>query len=630
MIDQVGRQLGNYKLLRLLGKGGFAEVYLGEHVYLKSLAAIKVLLTPLGSNDASYFVSEARILMGLRHPHIVRVLEFGVERDTPFLVMDYAPNGTLRQRYPKGTRLSPAVVATYVRQTASALQYAHNQKFIHRDVKPENLLFQHDDEILLSDFGIALIAQTHQSNQGFIGTATYMAPEQIRGKATIASDQYSLGIIAYEWLSGIPPFQGSFTEVCAQHILTPPTPLHDTVPTLSPDIEHVIMTALAKEPQRRFASVETFAIALQQACQIDSSDRTMPIATHSNEWEHTLIKRPEYLAQQLYPLSSQDRDFVQLDKPLDTKNPTSTTNNVSSTAHGKQFSTLDGRDGFVPQPMQQRALQRRTLPMRFATLLIILVITLIGGGLGFLTYTFSYQSHLLTPTPRVSATSQDQPAPTTAPQPTSPPAQPSPTAAPQPTNPPAQPSPTAAPQPVNQPGGVLTLNDSLSAQSANQWSVFSYAGNVGGCNYANHAYHVTIKQAGSFSTCMAQATNFANFTYQVNMTLLSGTSGDGGGLIFRSASGKAYRFRVGIDGSFDLVDDAHSLVSSSNSAIKTGPNQTNVLMVKAQGSSISLFVNKVQIAKLDDSFSSSGAIGVFAVDFTQPVDAAFSNAQVWR
>jgi eukaryotic-like serine/threonine-protein kinase len=105
MTDYIGRQLGNYRLLSLLGHGGFADVYLGEHIHLKTLAAIKVLHTQLTNDDVEKFRMEARTIASLEHPNIVRVLDFGIENYTPFLVMSYAPHGTLRQRYPKGTRL---------------------------------------------------------------------------------------------------------------------------------------------------------------------------------------------------------------------------------------------------------------------------------------------------------------------------------------------------------------------------------------------------------------------------------------------------------------------------------------------------------------------------------------------
>jgi WD40 repeat protein len=206
------------------------------------------------------------------HPHIVRVLEFGVEGTTPFLVVDYAPNGTLRKRHPKGSQLSLPIVVSYVLQVADALQYAHDQKVIHRDIKPENMLLGRHNEVLLSDFGIALVAQTsrYQSTQGLqevAGTIAYMAPEQIQSQAGPASDQYSLGIVAYEWLCGTRPFQGSFAEIAVKHTITPPPTLREKLPSLPSTIEDVIMKALAKDPKQRFPSVQEFALALLQAYQ---------------------------------------------------------------------------------------------------------------------------------------------------------------------------------------------------------------------------------------------------------------------------------------------------------------------------------------------------------------------------
>src|SRR6266568_5503808 len=141
MADRVGEQLGNYQLIRLLGRGGFAEVYLGEHLRLGTQAAIKVLYTRLASKDAvEEFEKEARTIAHLKHPHIVRVLDYDVEDDTPFLVMDYASGGTLRKRHPRRTILSLTTIISYIKQAADALQYAHDQRVIHRDVKPENML----------------------------------------------------------------------------------------------------------------------------------------------------------------------------------------------------------------------------------------------------------------------------------------------------------------------------------------------------------------------------------------------------------------------------------------------------------------------------------------------------------
>ena len=152
MVDRAGQQLGNYTLMRKLGEGGFAEVYLAEHIHLGTQAAIKVLHTQLSADSMDEFRTEARTIARLIHPSIVRVLEFGIEEKTPFLVMDYAPNGTLRQKHPKGVPLPLTTIVSYVKQIASALHYAHEEKLIHRDVKPENMLVGRRDEILLSDF----------------------------------------------------------------------------------------------------------------------------------------------------------------------------------------------------------------------------------------------------------------------------------------------------------------------------------------------------------------------------------------------------------------------------------------------------------------------------------------------
>ncbi len=266
MDDPIG-QLGNYRILSLLGQGSFADVYLGEHVHLHTQAAIKVLRVRLVESNIQSFLNEARTIAHLVHPYIVRVLDFGVEANTPFLVMDYAPKGTFRQRFLHGRPLPPTPLFPYIKQAASALQYAHDKKLVHRDVKPENMLLGPNEEILLSDFGFAVI-QTSISRPSpeTAGTASYMAPEQFQGKAQPASDQYSLAVVAYEWLAGICPFQGTFMELASQHMLAQPPSLLQCVSGLSAQVAQVVMTALAKEPEQRFPCVRDFARALEHAC----------------------------------------------------------------------------------------------------------------------------------------------------------------------------------------------------------------------------------------------------------------------------------------------------------------------------------------------------------------------------
>lgn len=267
MADRVGEKFGNYRLVRPLGKGGFADVYLGQHIHLDSFVAVKILLARMMEHEQGEFLHEARLIASLEHPSIVRVLDCGIEHDTAFLIMNYAPHGTLRQRHPKGDRLDLIQTLSYARQVTSALHYAHSRRIIHRDVKPENMLLGLHDEILLSDFGIALISasSSSQSTQATAGTISYMAPEQVLGKPRLASDQYALGIVIYEWLCGERPFQGSFSELCAQHLYATPPPLTTRNPNVPPAIEAVVMRALAKQPHERFPSIQEFMQALEIA-----------------------------------------------------------------------------------------------------------------------------------------------------------------------------------------------------------------------------------------------------------------------------------------------------------------------------------------------------------------------------
>jgi predicted ATPase/class 3 adenylate cyclase len=279
MGEHAGKQFGNYQLIYLLGQGHWASVYLGEHRHLHTQAAIKIPYGPWAGSEVDDFLSEASILAHLRHPHIVRVLDFGVQEGTPYLVMEYAPGGTLRQLHPKGTRLPLETIVSYVKQMASALQYVHGQRLIHRDLKPENLLLGPDQEIWLSDFGLALVAHSirSQSFQQTAGTPAYMAPEQLQGHPTPASDQYALGVLVYEWLAGERPFSGALSELAVKQILAPPTALAEKVPTLPVMVDRVVLQALAKDPEQRFATVQSFALALEDACSEDASRQTLKV-----------------------------------------------------------------------------------------------------------------------------------------------------------------------------------------------------------------------------------------------------------------------------------------------------------------------------------------------------------------
>jgi serine/threonine protein kinase len=283
MVDQrerIGQTVGDYRLLKWLGGGSFGNVYLAEHLHDHTQVAIKVLAMRLTHpRDWRAFLNEARMFR-LRHPHIMPLLDFGLSRqDEPFLVMDYAPNGTLRDRHPKGSRVPLPTVVGYATQVASALQYAHDQRLIHRDVKPENLLLRSDGVVLLSDFGIATAAHSTDSfstSEGVSGTALYMAPEQWKGKPQPQSDQYALAVVIYEWLTGRCPFVGTALEVMSQHTTQLPPSLLEQVPDLSSEIEEVLFHALAKDPKERFASIRAFINALRQANALPTLSQSIP------------------------------------------------------------------------------------------------------------------------------------------------------------------------------------------------------------------------------------------------------------------------------------------------------------------------------------------------------------------
>lgn len=209
------------------------------------------------------------MLSRLRHPHILPILHFGVENDVAYIVMEYAPNGTLRERHPKGSVVPPETVIQYVKDIAAGLAYLHDNKLIHRDIKPHNMLLAADNRIMISDFGTAIVSHSvdplYPQQYDFEGTVIYAAPEQLQGRPSRSSDQYALGIVVYEWLCGDWPFSGSFDEMVHQHLFVSPPPLREKNPHLSPLIEQTVMKALAKDVHKRFPSVTAFAEALEWA-----------------------------------------------------------------------------------------------------------------------------------------------------------------------------------------------------------------------------------------------------------------------------------------------------------------------------------------------------------------------------
>jgi eukaryotic-like serine/threonine-protein kinase len=415
MADRAGQRMGSYRLIKLLAHGGFGDVYLAEHIYLQTQAAIKVLHTQIEQEDIGSFRREASIVARLVHPHIVRVLEFAVEDASPFLAMDYAPGGSLRKRHARGVALPLDMVVTYVTQVASALHYAHTQNVIHRDVKPENMLLGRQNEILLSDFGIALVAQSSryqtQDMQELAGTVAYMAPEQMQYQAVPNSDQYSLAVVVYEWLTGELPFHGSFTEIAVKHTLATPPLLGERIPGFPKEVEAVVMRALAKDPQYRFPTVEDFARALREASAnagVESYALPPPLPTPSpapsskSPWE-TLPVSLELAPAPAQPESDQSQQPKQPNQQSrSTPTPVPVSEQPDSSSSSMQTPDL-AQQSVTPSLRQTQDLKgnisRRKLLLGLAAAAVVVA----GGGLALVAYEREQQASNAQPTPAATS-----------------------------------------------------------------------------------------------------------------------------------------------------------------------------------------------------------------------------------
>ncbi len=288
--DLTGRQLGPYEILEPLGEGGMASVYKAFQAGVDRQVALKVLPRQLASDPTfvARFRQEARVLAQLQHPHIPPIHDFGEEGGYTYLVMPFIEGGTLVSLM-NGRPLPLTVVRRIISQIGDALDYAHSTGLVHRDVKPSNILIDKRGNCLLTDFGISkLVASSSRitTTGGTTGTPAYMSPEQGLGhRIDGRSDQYSLGVILYELVTGRPPYDADTPiAVVIKHIYDPLKPPRELNPELPENVERVIVRALAKNPEDRFASVGEMVRALQVAIpdsglfpQVKAGVRTMPL-----------------------------------------------------------------------------------------------------------------------------------------------------------------------------------------------------------------------------------------------------------------------------------------------------------------------------------------------------------------
>ena len=288
MNEALGELLADrYTIERILGRGGMAVVHLAEERKHQRKVAIKILRQDISiSVGAERFLREIGIAARLSHPHIVPLIDSGQSEGLLYYVSPFVAGGSLRDRLDRERRLPVEDAVRIASEVGTGLDYAHRNGFVHRDVKPENILFA-DDHALLADFGIAHVASAPGvepiTKSGVaLGTPEYMSPEQAAGddEVGVSTDIYALACVVYEMLAGHPPFKGSSAiATMAKHVTEKPRPLRSLRPEVPSAIEHAVMRALSKMPSQRYATVAEFTAALSKVSA--SGSRRAATATRS-------------------------------------------------------------------------------------------------------------------------------------------------------------------------------------------------------------------------------------------------------------------------------------------------------------------------------------------------------------
>ncbi len=359
ILSLAGKTIGKYQIIEHIGHGGMAEVYKAEHIRLGRMVAVKVLHPFLADEEGFVvrFQREARIVATLRHPNIVQVYDFDYNDEIKiyYMVMEYIDGPTLKSRLAKGAL--PVLEAVHVGiAIAEALEYAHKRGMIHRDVKPANIMFTSDNQPVLTDFGIAkMLSLTDLTASGaMIGTPAYMSPEIGMGKhATESSDIYSLGVVLYQMLTGRLPFESdSPMGMVMQHINDAPPLPAQFVPTLPSPVEVVVLRALNKQPEDRFATAGEMAAALRRAIGLDTP--------------------PSDVVEVTEPPISADEEESLLVKTWPSENEAITPTPMTPTA--RRYSTSP------PQVQTTQPPRKRKMPLLRAILLLLVLLSLTGLG----------------------------------------------------------------------------------------------------------------------------------------------------------------------------------------------------------------------------------------------------------
>lgn len=350
MLSKGQRINERYEIIKTIGEGGMANVYLANDTILERNVAIKVLRGDL-SNDEKFirrFKREALSVSNLSHPNIVEVYDIGEEDGNYYIVMEYIDGKTLKQLLQKRGALTLTEVLDIMSQLTDGLAHAHEAYIIHRDIKPQNIMIEDNGLVKITDFGIATAINSTQLTQtnSVMGSVHYLPPEQASGKgSTIKSDIYSLGILMYELLSGSVPFKGdTAVEIALKHMKEKMPSIRKQNPTIPQSVENIILKATAKNPKNRYDSVREMYTDLQTAMD-RTNEKRLVYEYPENDLEETKVM----------PTVPKEPKASAVDKPLDKKED-----------EEKDNSFIDERE------------EKNRLPIILAAVLLVILIALAG------------------------------------------------------------------------------------------------------------------------------------------------------------------------------------------------------------------------------------------------------------
>jgi serine/threonine protein kinase len=604
-----------------------SEVYLAYDQDLERQVAVKVV----GGGQSDYierFQREAEAIYRLKHNHILPPLEYGVQEPWYYLAMPYIENGTLYDRLEKGP-LTPEAAGELLTQIASALQFAHDNGILHRDIKSSNILLRNDHYAYLADFGLAkeLEGRLGITHTGILlGTAEYMAPDLSEGPATPSCDIYSLGVVLYEMVTGLVPFTADTpVAVYWKHIREQPLPPSHFNPMLSPAIDQVILCALEKDPYRRFQTARALCDAYKQALQAPAlyrqfADKVSYQDDMQLEQEQPFIvdvPSPTRLAARRRAQRSNHIRGYPWRRPLQ-HHPVVTPASIPLEEQrlqdavpfpppAEEATIYEPAEPVVTYPAQQRRPIRRPDNTKWVISVVVI------GLLVFMALPMSCAYYFY-----VAARSHNQPAVPSA-------------AIGQPIST-GQHTQTTGPVTIDTTGGTPLISDRLDSNTNGHW-----AEDATHCIFMGGTYHIAVTQTNFLQSCgLLVLSSIDNVAVQVDVSLLSGHDA---GILLRANGEQFYDFEINNQGQFFFrrhdpggAATYHILIPETSSNAIAPAGQKNTLLIVARGDDFKLYINGTVVGEAHDNTYSRGSIALAAGTMAPQTvgEGSFANFKLFK